>query len=451
MSSILIIDDEVSICKTLALHLKSMGHTVEWVNTATDGLEKLSANHFSIVILDVHLPDMDGLSALQQIGNLGIDVHVIIITAFHDLELTVKAMQYGAVEFIHKPIDIEELDEALDMLIISADKKDNVDAFDLSDKDLAGTVVGCSRQMKDVFKMIGLVSQTKSTVLIEGESGTGKELVARAVHGNTPDMKGLFVPINCAAIVETLLESELFGHEKGAFTGAVTRKEGKFTQASGGTLFLDEIGDMSQDLQAKLLRVLQDHSYQRVGGKETLTFNGRIIAATNRNLSKEVERGNFREDLYYRLNVVKVRVPPLRERREDIPILANYLLNKINSKLDKNVNKIPSDVMAELVAFDWPGNVRQLENLLTRAVVMTRGQTLDLSLDKVTAFAGLQSQIAGDNMQVEPLRSIADMERDLIARTLEATKWHKGKACEILGVSRPRLERKIEAYNLTRD
>lgn len=446
MPKILIIDDEVPICKTLALHLKSQGHTVEWVNTAADGLEKLSNEQFATVILDVHLPDMDGISVLQEIGARGIDVRVIIITAFHDLELTVKAMQYGAVEFIHKPIDIEELDEAVER---SSSPDQNEETLDLSDKDMEGTVVGCSRVMKDVFKTIGIVSQTQSTVLIEGESGTGKELIARAIHSNTPDAFGAFVPVNCAAIVETLLESEMFGHEKGAFTGAVTRKEGKFSQANGGTLFLDEIGDMSQELQAKLLRVLQDNQFQRVGGKDTLSFKGRIIAATNRDLKKEVANGNFREDLYYRLNVVKIIAPALRDRREDIPVLVNHLLNKINKKLNRNVNKIPTSVMSELVAYDWPGNVRQMENLLLRSVVMSRGDTLELTNEELVNTDGSPSQ-AGDGGKRDdmPLTSIADMEKELIARTLKATKWHKGKACDALGISRPRLERKINAYKL---
>ena len=446
MPKILIIDDEVPICKTLALHLKSQGHTVEWVNTAADGLDRLSDDHFTTVILDVHLPDMDGLSVLQEIGVRGIDVRVIIITAFHDLELTVKAMQYGAVEFIHKPIDIIELDEAVER---SASSSRHEETIGLSDKDLEGTVVGCSRLMKDIFKTIGIVSRTQSTVLIEGESGTGKELIARAIHSHTLDAFGTFVPVNCAAIVETLLESEMFGHEKGAFTGAVTRKEGKFSQANGGTLFLDEIGDMSQELQAKLLRVLQDNQFQRVGGKDTLSFNGRVIAATNRDLKKEVENGNFREDLYYRLNVVKITAPALRERREDIPVLVNHLLNKINKKLNRKVNKIPTSVMSELVAYDWPGNVRQIENLLLRSVVMSRGDTLELSTDELINSDGspLQADNGGKRDEV-PLTSIADMEKELIARTLKATKWHKGKACDALGISRPRLERKINAYKL---
>jgi len=452
MHEILIIDDEVSICKTLELHLKSQGYVVQWVNTATDGLARLVKSTFSTVILDVHLPDMDGLTMLQEIGNRGLDVPVIIITAFHDLELTVKAMQYGAVEFIHKPIDIGELDDALTRAV---SKKTDKDMIELSGKDMAGSVVGCSRSMKEVFKTIGLVSQSMSTVLIEGESGTGKELIARAIHSNTPETGGSFVPINCAAIVETLLESELFGHEKGAFTGAVTRKEGKFSQANGGTLFLDEIGDMSRELQAKMLRVLQDQSYHRVGGKDTQFFDGRVIAATNHNLQKLVEQGEFREDLYYRLNVVKITVPPLRERPEDIPVLVNHLVNKINHKLKRDVTKIPTAVMEYMITQEWPGNVRQMENALTRAIVMAREDTLELTpenwIDETAADDGILSQYTDEQATGEsPLMSIAEMERDLIERTLKATHWHKGQACEILGISRPRLERKVKLYHLHR-
>ncbi len=453
MQEILVVDDEISICKTLALHLKSQGYAVQWVNTAGDGLDRLSEAAFDMVILDVHLPDMDGLTMLQKIGNRGIEVPVIVITAFHDLELTVKAMQYGAVEFIHKPIDIGELDDALTRAM---DQRTEKDIIDLSDKDMAGTVVGCSRSMKEVFKIIGLVSQSRSTVLIEGESGTGKELIAHAIHANTSGAIGSFIPVNCAAIVETLLESELFGHEKGAFTGAVTRKDGKFSQARGGALFLDEIGDMSQQLQAKLLRVLQDHCYHRVGGNETQVFDGRVIAATNRDLQEMVEQGKFRQDLYYRLNVVKITVPPLRERVEDIPVLVNHLVNKINQRLKRNVTKIPISVMEEMTTREWPGNVRQMENALTRAIVMARGDTLELSQnDGLQEHDGEAGELSrNENGEVptrEPaLMSIAEMERDLIDRTLKSTHWHKGRACEILGISRPRLERKVKLYQLHR-
>jgi len=452
VKKILIIDDEVPICRTLALHLKQQGYQPEWVNTAEEGLQQLKQQTFNTVILDIHLPDMDGLTVLQKIRESGNKAHVIIITAFHDLELPVKAMQYGAVEFIHKPIDIEELDEAVEMLATASKRKEKDESIPLTERDTQAVVVGHSRAMKEIFKLIGMVSQTRSTVLIEGESGTGKELVARAIHDHTPDIRGRFIPVNCAAIVETLLESELFGHEKGAFTGAVTRKEGKFSHAKGGTLFLDEIGDMSPNLQAKLLRVLQERTFERVGGKESIVFDGRIIAATNRNLEEDIRHDRFREDLFYRLNVVHIQMPSLRERREDIPVLVSHLLNRINDNMGKNVNRVPASVMADIVAYDWPGNIREMENTLTRAVVMAQTDTLriDLNRSKSAHVAATRSDEAQEG-ESAPLTSLAEMERKLITRTLVATGWHKGQACEILGISRPRLERKINMYHLSRD
>ncbi len=448
MKKILIIDDETPICRTLALHLKQQGYQPAWVNTAEEGLERMKQVAFHAVILDIHLPDMDGLTALRNIRESGNKAHVIIITAFHDLELPVKAMQYGAVEFIHKPIDIDELDKALNKFSRTQGRQEKDESVPLSDQDANAMVVGHSKAMKEIFKLIGMVSQTKSTVLIEGESGTGKELIARAIHNNTPEIKGPFISVNCAAIVETLLESELFGHERGAFTGAVTRKDGKFAYAKGGTLFLDEIGDMSPKLQAKLLRVLQERKFERVGGKESIVFDGRIVAATNHNLEEDVRQGSFREDLFYRLNVVSICMPPLRDRREDIPVLVSHLLNRINTSVGKKVSRIPASTMAKLVAYDWPGNVREMENILTRAVVMAKGDALQLDLGQTMGRGGY----AGYPDVTGPVKfpSLAEAEKDLIARVLDANGWHKGRACEILGISRPRLERKINLYHLAR-
>ncbi|MDX8412245.1 MAG: sigma-54 dependent transcriptional regulator, partial [Mariprofundaceae bacterium] len=355
-----------------------------------------------------------------------------------------------AVEFIHKPIDIDELDRVMDKLAAHAREADDDKVLRLEPDMEGAAVVGRSRLMQEIFKLIGKVSQTRSTVLIEGESGTGKELIARAIHDNTPKTTGPFVAINCAAIVDNLLESELFGHEKGAFTDAVTRKDGKFTLAGGGTLFLDEIGDMPANLQAKLLRVLQERCFERVGGKDMLPFKARLITATNRHLEEEVKKGNFREDLYYRLNVVRIHVPPLRERREDIPVLVAHLLNKISKDVGKLVTRIPVSVMADLVAYDWPGNVREMENMLVRAVVMTDSDILHVDLpggqERLAASASFPDAVVESAI----FRSLAEVESEHIGRTLRATGWHKGQACDVLGISRPRLERKISLYKLKR-
>jgi two-component system response regulator AtoC len=300
--------------------------------------------------------------------------------------------------------------------------------------------VGKSKAILEIYKTIGVVSASHSTVLLTGESGTGKELVARAIHENaTP--KEPFVSVNCSAIVETLLESELFGHERGAFTGAVARKPGKFEVAGKGTIFLDEIGDMALPLQAKILRVLQEREFTRVGGWEPLRTEARVITATNQELEAQVARGLFREDLFYRLKVIHVHIPPLRDRREDIPLLVEYFLKKINREVHKDVCKVPDEVMSRLLLYGWRGNVRELENVLTRAVVLSRGEVLEVSsLEEASTGA---ARIAPGS-----LRRLEDVEAEHIRRVLDAVDWHQGRACEALGISRPTLRKKIREYQL---
>src|SRR5581483_10284573 len=298
-------------------------------------------------------------------------------------------------------------------------------------------------QMLQIFKTIAIASESNATVLIEGESGTGKELIARAIHyhanHNTP-----FLGINCSALVETLLESELFGHEKGSFTGAIQKKEGKFEMAENGTLLLDEVGDMSIHLQAKLLRVLQEREFERVGGKDKIKANVRIIAATNKNLEELIKAGKFRKDLYYRLKVISVKVPPLRERMQDIPHLVHYLLNKISANFHKNVIGISPKVMDVLMNYPWPGNIRELENVLTRAVVLTRGNVI---LEEFLSLLPLtQPALSPARQSIAPL---CEIEKQHIQHILNHTKGHKGKACQILGISRPALDRKIKKYQLS--
>ncbi|MBI4714836.1 MAG: sigma-54-dependent Fis family transcriptional regulator, partial [Nitrospirae bacterium] len=435
------------------LHLGRQGHEVFWVTTAAEGLERIQSIRPQVCILDIRLPDEDGLAVLSRIRSLAPHVNVVMITAFHDMETTVKAMQSGAMEYIQKPIDIQEIDRVMSriaqtraleaatgpMISMRQDYKEN-------------EIIGKSWAMKEIFKLIALVSQSRTTVLIQGESGTGKELIAKAVHLNSLERNHPFISVNCSAIVETLLESELFGHEKGAFTGAAFRKDGKFALAEGGTLFLDEIGDMTLNLQVKLLRVLQEKEFERVGGHEKIRVDVRVISATNRNLEEEVKKGNFREDLYYRLKVVTISVPPLRNRKEDIPPLVAHLLAKIDRDLHKQVTKIPQEVMKMLVDYPWMGNVRELENVLTRAIVLSGGEIL---LPEHLAIA-LPSRKVHEETTVEaagggsgPLfASLKEMEKGHVEYVLGMTGWHKGKACQILGISRPRLERKIRKYRL---
>ncbi len=445
MKKILIIDDDRSITKTLKLHL-SGGMKVLTADTAAGGLKIQEEESPDVVVLDIRLPDMDGLKALERIKRRDENVCVIMITAFQDMETTVEAIQKGAFDYIPKPINLDELDLSIKRAFESIElhRRLNDVIADAYSGYRVDAIVGKSRAMEEIFKTIGIASQSKVTTLIQGESGTGKELIARAIHYNSREKDRPFVPINCSALVPTLLESELFGHEKGAFTGAISRKPGKFEIADGGTIFLDEIGEMSQPLQAKLLRVLQEKSFERVGGNETIRTDVRVISATNRNLHDLVEKGLFREDLYYRLRGVTINVPPLRERKEDIPCLVTHLLGKANRDLHKDVRKVPEKVMEALVNYSWPGNVRELENVITRGVLLARGDVLiDVFLPDLAA-GSLRKEAAGD---WEP-ESLDAVEKVHIERVLAHTGWNKSRAARILGVSLPRLLRKISKYGL---
>jgi two-component system, NtrC family, response regulator AtoC len=446
MRKILVIDDDRSICESLRLYLAEEGYEVGTALSGEEGLSRAQTGAWDVVILDIFLSDVDGLDVLRRLKEAVPDANVIMITAFHDMPTTVRAMKLGAVEYIHKPIEIDELDAAIQRVLkrkADARGKDGA-VIALSDHFRERGLVGKSRAMKEIFKTIGIVSQSKTTVLIEGESGTGKELIARAIHEHT-DPTRPFVSINCSAIVETLLESELFGHEKGAFTGASYRKLGKFELANSGTLLLDEIGDMSLNMQVKLLRVMQEREFERVGGKERVRADLRIIGATNKPLEEQVERGVFREDLYYRLNVMHIVVPPLRERREDIPLLTDYLLNKLNRELQKKVIRIQTRALELLTTCEWPGNIRQLENTLRRAVVHNQGNLL--TADGVaeamqeTVKSGAQSRSSG-------IKLLDEVEKEHILNALKFAGGNRGRVCELLGISRPTLQRKIRKYQI---
>jgi two-component system response regulator AtoC len=369
-----------------------------------------------------------------------------MITAFHDMVSTARAMKLGAVEYIHKPIEIDELDAAIRRSLKRkrASGRKGTGSVPLSEDYRENDIVGKSRAMREIFKTIGVVSQSKTTVLIEGESGTGKELVARAIHDHT-DKNKPFISINCSAIVETLLESELFGHEKGAFTGASYRKLGKFELAHSGTLFLDEIGDMSLNMQVKLLRVMQEREFERVGGREKIKTDVRIVAATNKSLREQVERGRFREDLYYRLNVICIQVPSIRERREDIPLLIDHLVHKLNYELGRSISRIQTAAIQMLARQEWPGNVRQLENVLRRAMVQTHGNML-LEENVIEALGENLLQEMGS--VASPIKLLDDVEKEHIVNALKFAQGNRGKVCELLGISRPTLQRKIRKYRL---
>lgn len=450
MKKILIIDDDAAECKRLEVYLGDKGFQPFSALSGTEGLQKAESEAPEIVLLDKVLPDMDGITLLGRIKRTLEDCYVIMVTAHQDMQSIVKAMQLGAYEYISKPIHLDELGIIIEKIFENQalNKKLTHLLTTVSQDYKVNNIIGNSRSMEEIFKTIGIVSNAMATVLIQGESGTGKDLIAKAIHYNGPDRDKPFVSVNCSALVETILESELFGHEKGAFTGATSRKEGKFEFARDGTIFLDEVSEMSGNLQAKLLRVLQEKEFERVGGNEKIKTNARIIAATNRNLEDLVKRGDFRDDLYYRFKVVSIVVPPLRERTEDIPLLAYHFLHKYNQETAKNIKRITPEAMDRLVKYSWPGNVRELENIIERAVIFCKEsfiseQELPENL-KVDFTAILDS-----NLQGKPLdEALAQFEKRILLQTLYNTRWNKSEAAKKLGVSRSTFLSKLKKHHL---
>ncbi|MCE5263012.1 MAG: sigma-54 dependent transcriptional regulator [Deltaproteobacteria bacterium] len=450
-SKILVIDDDRSICETLELYLTEEGYEVVTAATGTEGLNKYVESPPDVVILDIRLPDVDGFTVLEDLREEDENVKVIMITAHHDMDSTITAMKSGAFDYIHKPVNVDELDMAIRKALKSREMEKKIDGLlmEPSRHFKVGDIIGSGKEMRDIFKMIGTVSQSRTTVLIQGESGTGKELIAKVIHHNTsPDEP--YIAVNCSAIVETLLESELFGHEKGSFTGAISRKQGKFELARYGSVFLDEISEMSINLQAKLLRVLQEMEFERVGGKDRIRVNARIIAATNKDLRTLVREGKFRDDLFYRLNIVAITIPPLRERTEDIPALIEYLLAKINIDLHKRILGVSDEMMRIFLAYRWPGNVRELENLLVRATVVAKGQVLirgDFP-ELMEEPGAVQPERADGRKTDGSLPTLDDVEEQYIRKVIRESGKNKGEICEILGISRPTFERKLEKYGI---
>ena len=445
MASILVIEDDKVFSQLLTMHLEDLGHTPLAAYDLAQAREQLLNTTPDAILLDQQLPDGFGLDLLREIKKEKDAPPVIMVTGVSDNDLVIKAMKAGAYDFVRKPMDELELDTTLNNALHSHRLSRKVHAISqATDYEVdMDQIVGKSPGITHLLKTIGSVAASRASVLITGESGTGKEVVARAIHHHS-ERKGLFLPVNCSAIVENLLESELFGHEKGSFTGADKRKPGKFELASDGTLFLDELGELPLNLQAKLLRVLQEGTYERVGGTETLHTSARIVTATNRDLEAMVKEGRFREDLYYRLNVVNISLPPLRDRMEDLPLLTEHLLRKINQRLHTRVQNISETAWSRMQAYEWPGNVRELENILTRAAVLCRDDTItpDLLGMEVGKLQENQPPTGGEL----ELITLDALEERHVRRILEYTRWHKGKACNILGISRPALERRIKKY-----
>ncbi len=451
MARILIADDEKSIRVVLRKYLSSLGHEIVEASNGIEAIDVLKEKEVDIAFVDIKMPGKTGLEILDEVKN----IPIVILTAYGTMDYTVRAMEKGAVEYITKPFSFEEIKSILDKVLISHEREEE-DIPPVEDE-----IVGTSRKMQEVFKLIGRVAKSDVTVLITGESGTGKELIAKAIHKYSHRRNKPFLAINCAVLPPNLLEAELFGYEKGAFTGAVSSKKGIFEQANGGTIFLDEIGELELSLQSKLLRVLQEKEIRRIGGNKTVKVDVRIVAATNRNLEQEVKKGNFREDLFFRLNVVNVEIPPLRERREDIIPLAVYFIKKFSKEFKLPVKELSESAVEWLLGYDFPGNVRELENMILRAMLLSPVDVIDVKDLKPTATTKEPSfEEAIRNFVVEVFtveqkekNNLYDLvvksaERILISEVLRYCNYNQVKAAKVLGIHRNTLRRKIRELNI---
>ncbi len=464
--TILVADDEENVRSLLKEILGEEDYTVIEVDNGKKAVDSVLKKYPDCVLLDIRMPVMDGMEAFLKIREVAPDLPVIFLTAYGSSDIAIKAMKKGAYDYLTKPFDIDELKIKVRKAIELKELTSSLENTKFNRKYKQDEIVGETQGMQDVYKAVGRVADSDATVLIRGESGTGKELVARAIYLHSNRRNKPFIVVNCAAIPENLLESELFGHEKGAFTDAVSRHIGKFEQAGSGTIFLDEIGDMSLSLQAKLLRVLQEKTFERVGGHETLTSSARILAATNRNLEELVSNGKFREDLYYRLNVVTITIPPLRERKEDIPLLVAYFVAKYSKKYGKAVQGVSEDAIKIFMDYDWPGNVRELENTIARGVIITSAPlimeenlpaALMESIKNKSGEKGSNSSNTNRNKvnssdEIIPLpNAISRLEKEMITKALKKSNGNKTKAAKMLGISRKSLFNKIRDYKINMD
>ena len=452
METILIVDDEKNYLVILEALLAPEGYEIITVDNALNALRYVKETDLDLVITDMKIPKMDGIELLDEVKKIDPDLPVIIMTAYGTIELAVEAMKKRAYDYITKPFMNEELKltvkKALELYELKKENRRLSEA--LSDRYKYGNIIGKSKQMTKIFDMIGKVAQSRASVMITGPSGTGKELIAKAIHYNSPRKNMPFISINCGALTETLLESELFGHERGAFTGAVTMKKGRFELADGGTLFLDEVGEMTPSLQVKLLRVLQEMEFERVGGTKTIKVDVRIVAASNRKLRDDVAKGTFREDLFYRLNVVQIEVPPLEDRIEDIPLLVAHFIKKFQQSKKREIELSP-EVWKILYTHSWPGNIRELENIIESAMVMSSDETITLGdLPDYIVKKG-EEKIDLDKIVPRNLpltEALQQIEGQLIQRALQSSNNVQSKAAEILGISRRVMHYKMRKYGM---
>ncbi|HCY76434.1 MAG TPA: Fis family transcriptional regulator [Ignavibacteriales bacterium] len=450
MKSVLIIDDELQICESISMILEYEGYAVQYTTSANEGIEKFASSEFSAVLLDIQMPEMNGFEVLKKLKEQKPPVSVIIISAHGSIENAIKATRLGAFDFLEKPIDRDKLLISIRNATETASlKEENEEIKKVWVGD--GEILGKSRAIHNILQMIDKVAPLDTRVLITGENGTGKELVARAIHKKSLRKDKSFVEVNCAAIPNELIESELFGHEKGSFTGAVQQRIGRFELAHKGTIFLDEVGDMSHQAQAKVLRAIEDGKIERVGGGKKIDVDVRLIAATNKNLKEEIEKGNFREDLYHRLNVIPIIVPPLRERLEDIPILIDHFTHDISLKHKKPVTKFSDEAIRILQNQSWTGNVRELRNIIERIIIIVDKKEIS-GKDIDFMFAGNQQSV--DEL-VDTSNSFQEFkekaERVFILKQLRSNDWNISKTAEILDIQRSHLYNKMKKYGIEKD
>jgi DNA-binding NtrC family response regulator len=443
---ILVVDDDSYVRESTEEILRRKGYQVDTSANGKDALVRLDEADFDLILSDIKMPEMDGIELLAAAKGKYPDIHVIMMTAFGSVDNAVEAMRKGAYDYIQKgsadPTEIELVVERA-LKYQDSQRENKRLRSELQDKYSFNNMIGKAHNMEQVFDLIDTVADSRATVLVTGESGTGKELVARALHYNSSRRSAPFIRLNCAALPKDLMESELFGHEKGAFTGAIKQTRGRFEMADGGTLLLDEISEIDPALQAKLLRVLQEREFERIGSTQTIKVDVRIVATTNRDLQKEVEAGNFREDLYYRLNVIEMGLPPLRERKEDIPALVQNFVAKYNEENGKRVTGVADETLDALLAYDWPGNIRELENYTERAVVVARGEALAPDDYPQRLTSGPQGR---DDGGIHVGMTVHEMERRLIMKTLESCQGNRTEAAGMLGISTRTLRNKLHEY-----
>jgi DNA-binding NtrC family response regulator len=435
---ILVVDDEPLMCRSLSEVIRRAGYEVFTANNGYEALEFIQQESISVIITDMNMPKMDGIEVLRQAKVIVPNVAVIMVTGYATVDSAVEAMKYGALDYITKPFSPSRINALIEKAISQVSTY--TPQLEIR-QSVSHSIVTADPQMLDILDRLQLIAQSDSNVLIQGESGTGKELIARALHAYSNRSNGPYVAVNCAAIPESLLESELFGHEKGAFTNAIARRIGKIELAHGGTLLLDEVSEMAKPFQAKLLRAIQEREIVRIGGNQQMKVDVRIIATTNKNLVEEVDSETFREDLFYRLCVIPVFLPPLRERKDDIPVLAQYFAQKSSAKMGKKIGTISTDVIESLKNYSWPGNIRELENTIERAIALSTNGGISLSNIYFSSRKKLSKYVS-----LEVGASLEDAERELIIRTLEEVDGNKQKAAGILGITAKTIRAKLRHY-----